>query len=239
MTLQTWYQQGQDFDDGLSMLEKTGLYNAELAKYRGVSYVPHHIRLVLEEKLNSISEQLPWGAAIAKEPLELYRMRSEVNKKQFEAEYNNRNPNPQPAIPQYDAAKQLLKERTSVRAKIRHSADKATRYALAEDLITRIAPALDAVYAEIHTYEKTGELPITHYASPITDYESGLQEGVSKMLKLKSLEPRVSKLKVMIPKCKTDSEREKYTTELTEKQAEIKAIRTALGLDDEEVGDEQ
>jgi len=131
--------------------------------------------------------------------------------------------------------RRLLKQQADLHSKMKVAATDTERYLLAEQLMEEVIPEIDRVYDAIRDYEQ-------HHVVPPPPEMDAVRVAASKLMKVKYLSDRISRLRRWIDtgaKDKqplTEAEKAGFKEEITEKEAALEALRIELGLKNQ--GDE-
>jgi hypothetical protein len=214
--IQAWIAENGAFATGLQLLQQVD----EVAFFRLKKYLQAGIITpAMKQELRQALEKTLKSAAstqqnTATEPAEIARLRQQ--------------------------ARGYLKQQAELKARLRlmYDDDKLytdeDRFAIAEELVEQVTPALDAIYSRIREWQATGTLPVQSMQEVVT-------ETVAKYKQILSLTPRISRLQKWLK----DGERptskgiEKITpaikleieTELQEKLQQLQSLQQELGLD--------
>lgn len=121
--------------------------------------------------------------------------------------------------------KHAHKRHDEANGRLHAATDNETRYQIAREIMEDITPYLDAGYAQIREYHSTGKEP----AAKVED--SALVSAGKDFKKIKSLQPRISRLKKWILDESNSAEiREGFRTELIDKELELEKLKQKYGL---------
>ncbi len=124
----------------------------------------------------------------------------------------------------------LHREHSHVKTLLSVAATDEERYKLAQRIMEQIIPALDNIYDQIRHFEKTGEIPTPKLP------KSEKQKLLEAFKRMRTLSPRISKLKSLLKRKDLDGvKRKKYEKELLDKELELAQINKLLNDDDGEV----
>jgi hypothetical protein len=208
MTVQEWFEQGQDFYSGVMLLRSRGKDTSYYDRYLEVAVPPQYNALRLADDINAL-------------PI-TYNKVSDVSKTS-----DTYLPNPKytfspvetdpPVIALLRAdAKRWHKVEGDNHARLHLATTQEARADIATERMTIIAPALDNIYNQIRTWQDSGELPNVP-DNVVKSEKATLNELWREKL---SIEPRLSKIKGQA----------KYQDEILEKFERLKIIHVELDL---------
>jgi hypothetical protein len=207
MTAKEWIDKGGSFKEGIELADALGIKDKALELARRLSIVTAADKSRLRRLLQPYAQSSTQHSSL---PVPTSSSIPDAT---------------HPVITQLRSdAKALHKKQDHLRGKLHSEEYPSARYEIVVELMEDVIPSLDHIYSQIQHYQDTGELPTVSQGDIV-------QETVQKMLRIQSLNSRISRLRSKLKKENlSNTEQSKYEKELLEKEAELTVLKSELNL---------